>query len=104
MTVKDEIQILADRIESWDDIAAELKALGIKGFCGDAEHCPLANYIRDITGAAWVSVGPIGIFASAYDDDSRVRLPANAHDFIEKFDNREYPELIKDHSEVGAYV
>jgi hypothetical protein len=76
-------------------MAKSLEALGIKGCPGDAETCPLANYIKSKAGVkrAYVYAYAIGV----YMDTAFLRIPTPKYvnRFTAAFDAEKFPALVE---------
>lgn len=69
-----------------EEVAAALRAAGIKGERGSMCHCPLAMYLRSL-GAEKAEVGSYVFYPTGEILTSRsVQLPEACSDFIDKFD------------------
>jgi hypothetical protein len=79
-----------------DDIAAHLHAKGIQGVPEDSCNCPITNHLTGL-GFDWVSVTQTRVQGRS---DTRglddVRTPWWIAEFVERFDNGEWPELVLD--------
>lgn len=67
------IQEVADKlaaIGSPEQIAHFFETEGIKGYKGEADHCPVANYVRRETGLKDVCAGRSGILVDLLSVDS----------------------------------
>lgn len=88
------------KAKSSNSIANFLKKKNIKGYIGEDESCPIANYLhKECPKIDW-SVNTDGI--SMIDDNSScstegdISINGTIKEFIEKFDFEKYPELIKE--------
>jgi len=77
-----------------DEIATFLVEQGVRGEFGSAHRCAIANYIRKTTGENSVSVTD---FVTIWQDARAVlhkeAIPLNVFEFIDRFDDGDYPEL-----------
>lgn len=91
-----------------DAIALFLQSQGVKGLVGDGFHCPLATYLKRETGACEVGVGQSGAYlysetaaepctsaVSFIVDGEQVEKYAPISNFVDAFDGKKYPHLIK---------
>lgn len=79
---------LGDTVE---EIAEGLRARGIKGELGNDDRCPLANYLHEWWGEAWVAIGKWSRFPQA---PAEGECPNACAVFERQFDNRQFPDLI----------
>lgn len=90
-------QALAELPDTPDGIADRMRVLGIKGYCGDAYNCPIANWLlRPDTGYEGASVGDIRI--EVCDDDSGFQdapMPPAVAEFVRRFDAGVYLDLVE---------
>ena len=96
--VADELRCLGD---TKDEVAQRLEAVGVRGRPGNASDCALAVYLSAVV-AADPRVHAVHV---AYDRvfirlDSRwwyvgVPLPKTLRRFVEDFDHRRYPALVR---------
>jgi hypothetical protein len=99
--------------KSENEVAANLSALGFRGNPGSECACPVANYLL----AAVEEVSDAGVYLDAEDahadvwtrstaETARVsattELPLPVIRFVNLFDRREYPDLIKGEADVAA--
>ncbi len=88
-------QALAELGDTADGIAETFTARGIKGVPGFAACRPIANYL---TGAGFedVEVDPSYLYAYLPDHGSQhvTKVPEGVVEFIERFDDGDWPELI----------
>lgn len=99
--VKD--KTLLDSLDSMgadeNQIANTLKTMGITGVKDVVDACPIANYLCGLYPNQYVSVGPYTTYIAKdrYSTPiASVRNPEKIKQFINKFDNGEWPELCKD--------
>lgn len=90
-------QALAELPDTADGIADRMRALGIKGFCGDAYNCPVANWLlRPGSGFAGASVGDVRIEVcdadSGFEDEP---TPPAVAEFVRRFDAGVYLDLVE---------
>lgn len=90
--IRDRLRALGD---SADEIAASLRTLGVSGSTGTTCACPLAIFIRQNTAAVAVSVTHEHIELNGY----ILHTPSPAQVFIDEFDAKSYPELIRNPNE-----
>lgn len=81
------------------EVAASLRRKGIKGERFRCTSCPLARFALS-SAPPDVARSIVGhVFASCYAEDSRqleqTELPTGCHDFVERFDMGEYPDLVE---------
>lgn len=83
--------------ESGGEIAQFLKAQECKGYISEPNSCPIAVYLSKETGQpAFVSADCI--YLNKASDPSYLteeEIPIAVEDFIFRFDDGEYPELLK---------
>lgn len=82
-------QALADLPTEPDDIAAVFAEIGIRGLAGNACHCPVANYLRELDGVNHLVVGHGANLGAG-----RVPLPDHVREFVLRFDEGAYPGLV----------
>lgn len=89
----DPLEALSWLGESVEEVAEGLRARGIKGRATLANACPLANYLR-----VWYKNPSIFMEVSVCDDETDyyyvADTPGPCRDFITKFDNHAFPDLI----------
>lgn len=94
--LKKRLDLLLDALpKSADEIAKYLKEAGVKGSKMSTANCPLANHFS--ARGVRVSVG-----SSILDNSTGAVLeksPSYVIDFISKFDNGEYPDLVDDRTQ-----
>lgn len=101
------------QFETANDLADYLKSENVKGYKGDEDRCAIAVWLTDQTGDA-VSVS--GDYVSRYfdfeddveenmqlwellmEDNTRTPTPAMM-EFISRFDDGDFPELVLDYNE-----
>lgn len=83
-------QKLAELPNTPDEIAKFLMTLGIRGRIGSCYRCPTANYLG---GGVVVKLDKI-IFD--IDTDQYLAVPEPVSEFIGKFDQGDYPELVEE--------
>jgi len=76
-----------------DAIAARLGAQGCRGARENAEHCPIANWLRTL-GFVGPYVAPDYIVVDQ--EERSVPTPGPVADFTIRFDDGEWPELVAD--------
>lgn len=76
-----------------DSIAAFLHVRGATGMPSSAAFCPLAEYLREVTGLQWVRVGWENIGWKVNDVVQRSSNPPQLRRFLVDFDYGLYPEL-----------
>lgn len=80
---------------SSEEIAESLERRGIRGRVMEERDCPLANYIRAELGIeSQVENGSIQIDGT--DTFMSTAVLPGAEDFIDDFDDKAYPDLIKE--------
>lgn len=76
-----------------DEVAANLRLLGIKGRPGQATACPLAFYLRQ-----WWKNASVYTQCIVWNKHEWIAhdglTPAHCLEFAQKFDKHEYPDLI----------
>lgn len=103
MTIREDVARAVEELDAADDVAAFLLSRGHRGFKCVAHNCPVARFIESDTQTAGISVGPLGVFWPCVGLDY-VPVSQKINEFMARFDNGDFPELVIDHSEVGAYV
>jgi hypothetical protein len=89
-----------------EEIAASLTRLGCKGSLRNEEDCVMHNYLAEIPELAPVSgliavntnamfVGLAAITPPAAADEDNLTLPAHVWDFISRYDDEEFPALVR---------
>lgn len=84
-----------------DQVATLLHLAGKTGDVGDTISCPVANYLADVLGeecvvdtsSAWLT-RDTDLYNPLSDDVDMVDLPSGVMEFVERFDDRIYPDLI----------
>lgn len=78
-----------------DEVAESLRKQGIKGLRGEHCHCPVANYLksRGFGGEVWGYPGP-SVFRYVSTDVAVVGTPEPVFNFIRRFDDEEFPDLV----------
>jgi hypothetical protein len=81
-----------------DGIAARLRELDVTGIPGRSRSCALAAFLKQQTGRQWdVWIGgPDAYFAQLPYDYGLVELAAPVRYFVNRFDDRAYPDLIRE--------
>lgn len=93
MTNKEKIEkALAELPNSADGIAQFLHDEAIKGCRGDSELCPLANYLRKVSGAKTLAAYHSAIYSGGV---LVAQLSLEQSRFISRFDTNWYPQLIQ---------
>lgn len=91
---KEDIQAALSRLGSTsDEIAESLQTKQCTGKRGRAASCPIANYLHLQFPGQWFDVIPRGSITHGV-DPTWVEHNLPMADFIRKFDQRLYPELI----------
>ena len=79
-------------------IAANLKKIGISGICGKVNNCPIANFIlKKFPQIKRISLAPNDIWLyteKQFGNSMRIICPKAIRNFIHKFDEQRYPNLI----------
>ena len=100
MTIEEVKVILAKLGKTDEEIRQSLAEKGIKGYKCDSDNCPLTVYM-DSEGVVCPSVSKKYVFFGEYriqNFESQCFVPSKEFvDFIKKFDNGKYPELVKSH-------
>lgn len=81
-----------------DEIAAALRARGIKGRRKEACTCPIANFLVAVFGEECHPEVDDDITFLGWNPKERLAVPAAVLDFIEAFDLGSYPQLIEEAS------
>lgn len=77
-----------------DSVAKRLVQLGHKGFIGEGDNCPLANYLGSNLGCrVFVDENDVTIHHNFYAHTEATQ------EFVTKFDSRRYPELVLEENE-----
>lgn len=88
-----------EALGSTDAIAWELEAQGIKATRDNAYFCAIAQYLGNPSYSD-AGVPPVAVKQSrviCFKDAAVVQTPALVADFIDKFDQGEYPALVAEH-------
>jgi hypothetical protein len=97
------LKTLLNALDQMEDIPGFLLQNDYRGFKGNTCYCPVAVYLKTYLPDEYLTVG--AFFARwGPGDEDMVVVPRRVSAFIADFDLGLYPALIKDHSEVGAYV
>jgi hypothetical protein len=102
MTQDEILKLLTDLGETPTQIAESLRAKEIQGRVGDEYECPLVWYLRDQEGIEFVIVDNESITWSddaMGDNEQRIKTSEPIAQFIEQFDDGEFPELIEDYED-----
>lgn len=88
-----------DLPEDPDEIAQVLVAEGVRGYCGNAWHCALAEYaLKDLDLPEGATVEILGdTFVISVDEHAIEHLwmlPPHLAKFADRFDQEAYPELV----------
>ncbi len=75
-----------------DEVAASLRARGIKGIRGEPRCCPLANLLAAEFPGHHYAVAPYRLVVEI-DGEGRAKMPRACGDFGISFDHRRYPDL-----------
>ncbi len=90
-------EALAALPDTADGIAAHLRAKGIRGVRENPDCCPIANYLSGTGGLYGPDVDPSRIDAFTDEGDAeQVCTPAHIAEFVRRFDDGEWPELVLD--------
>lgn len=90
---------IAELPDTADGIAAYFIEREVRGYCGDGENCPVANYLNGTGRFREADVNGISINAyltdpaysgTAFDE---VATPGHVDEFIKRFDRGDWPEL-----------
>lgn len=75
-------------LPSWEHVGAELLSHGITdGEQENCERCPIAQYLRGISGRCRISVGATAAWPRRFGTRNEVPLPTAAQAFIRWFDD-----------------
>jgi hypothetical protein len=95
MTKQELQQALVDLGKTGGEVASNLIAKGIKGKRYLAKQCPIASYLKSITGLRVdVDLHDVGLHAPNWNHYFNVALPKAVEQFVIQFDHGEYPSLI----------
>jgi hypothetical protein len=86
----DDLQLLGD---TPDEIAELLNDLDIKGDRRTNDSCPIVNYL-EVRGYSYPKVTQT--YVSCFQGNLFLRITMPVHNFIVRFDNGKFPELIAD--------
>lgn len=92
MTEKITVPEAIDRLRKRgaDDVAAVLRGAGVKGNRRNCHSCPIAVFVKKVTGEDDVKVfGMEYLYGGAWVD-----LPRAARAFVKRFDNYQYSDLV----------
>lgn len=87
-------QMLAGLGDTPEAVAASLGGRNITGFTGDCNHCPVAVLIVDEFGGDWKVTEYSVTDVTVTFPGGQVETPDSVCEFISRFDNYEFPELI----------
>ncbi|MDA8298305.1 MAG: hypothetical protein M0004_17305 [Actinomycetota bacterium] len=101
-TVADLVDLLSDLGGSPGDIAHRLSALGVRGVPTDVNQCAIAVYLNAVVGAdrhvhslsVWNDRVRV-TFGRILTQSCDVPLSSCLQEFIDRFDARSYPELVR---------
>lgn len=104
MTSYKQVMDTLQDMSEWDSIADRFVKMGLTGFIADCDSCPIAHYLGMLHDVPGLSVGPLGVLWHEDGHLVQVPLPMKVREFMNAFDQGDYPDLIAEHSKVGAYV
>lgn len=94
------VEEVFDEIKTWGDPAEEFRRRGIKGIPENACECPFARFIKQETGVEDINVSNNDTIIGPEGGEQVWFInPDNMFEFIQEFDEGEYPELIEGASE-----
>lgn len=95
MTHEEMQRVLEGLGDSSDEVASALARAGVKGMCGQSGSCALANHLRSLMlYQSYAAVTPSIVIWTDKKAAMRLSLPPAVQEFVQKFDEGHYPELI----------
>lgn len=102
------VEVLVDKLNSFQspqEIADFFKGIGIKGNPGETRSCVISNWIMQESEEEFVTTSTaIKVWNGYYEDDDNLKAKyytsESVCNFITRFDNQHYPELVEDPYEI----